>query len=190
MSYCDVCTASIHSLLLTTFSHAVTPRIGLTADLAGVREMLLRITPSGRTAVMDGVYVALTATLAQPGRSLVIVCTDGSDVSRWLQPDEVVETAKRSNAVIYAVTSADARRVSSLEELTDATGGDMLRVASATDLRGAFQKILQEFRSRYVLAYTPTGVPLSGLHRLEVRVKRRGATVKARPGYIGVEPTR
>ncbi len=107
---------------------------------------------------MDGVYVALTSTLAQPGRSLVVVCTDGSDISSWLRPEDVVESAKRSNAVIYAVTSADVQRVSSLEKLTDATGGDMLRVASSADLRGAFQAILQEFRSRYILAYTPSGV--------------------------------
>jgi len=175
---------------LTTFNHAVTPEIALTADLAGVRDALLRITPSGRTAVMDGVYVALTSTLAQPGRSLVVVCTDGSDISSWLRPDDVLESAKRSNAVIYAVTSADARRVSSLEKLTDATGGDMLRVASSADLRGAFEAILQEFRSRYILAYTPTGVPPGGFHRLDVRAKRRGLTVRARPGYIGVEPAK
>jgi Ca-activated chloride channel family protein len=174
---------------LTTFSHAVVPRIALTTDLARVREELLRVVPSGRTAVMDGVYVALTTTLAQPGRSLVVVCTDGSDISSWLRPDDVQESAKRSNAVIYAVTSAGARPASSLDELTTATGGEMLRTASSADLSGAFQKILQDFRSRYILAYTPTGVPAGGFHRLEVRVKRRGLTVKARPGYVGAEHT-
>jgi VWFA-related protein len=90
---------------LTTFSHAVAPRIPLTSDLSTVRAELLRITPSGQTAIMDGVYVALTSTLAQTGRSLVVVCTDGYDTSSWLQPDEVLESAKRSNAVIYAVTA-------------------------------------------------------------------------------------
>jgi VWFA-related protein len=162
----------------------------LTSDLAGIRAELDRIVPSGDTAIMDSVYVALTATLEQPGRSLVVVCTDGSDTSSWLQPDEVLESAKRSNAVIYGVTAAGIRRRSPLEELTDATGGQVLRVTSSADLRGAFQKILQEFRSRYVLAYTPTGVPPGGFHRLDVRVKRRGLDVKARPGYIGVGPAR
>ena len=175
---------------LTTFSHAVAPRIALTSDLAAVRAELLRIDPSGETAIMDGVYVALTATLAQPGRSLVVVCTDGYDTSSWLQPEEVLESAKRSNAVIYAVTAAEARRRSPLKDLTDATGGHMLQVASSGDLRGAFQKILQDFRSRYILAYSPQGVPTDGFHRLDVRVKRRGLTVKARPGYIGVGPAR
>ena len=106
--------------------------------------------------------MALTATLAQTGRSLVVVCTDGYDTSSWLQPDEVLESAKRSNAVIYAVTAAEARRRSPLKDLADATGGHMLAVNSSADLRGAFQKILQDFRSRYILAYSPQGVPSEG----------------------------
>jgi VWFA-related protein len=175
---------------LTTFSHAVSPRIALTSDLAAVRSELRAIEPDGETAVMDGAYVALTATLAQTGRSLVVVCTDGYDTSSWLKPEEVLESAKRSNAVIYAVTAAEARRRSPLKELADATGGQMLEVVSGKDLSGAFQKILKDFRSRYILAYSPQGVPTEGFHRLEVRMKRRGLTAKARPGYIGLGPVR
>jgi len=175
---------------LTTFSHAVAPRIALTSDLSAVRTELLRIEPSGETAIMDGVYVALTTTLSQSGRSLVVVYTDGGDTSSWLEPDEVLESAKRSNAVIYAVTAAEARRHSPLKDLTDATGGQLLQITSSADLRGAFQKILRDFRSRYILTYTPRGVPTGGFHRLDVRVKRSGLTVKARPGYIGVGPAR
>jgi VWFA-related protein len=175
---------------LTTFSHAVVPKIGLTSDLSAVRRELRRIEPSGDTAVMDGTYVALTATLAQTGRSLVVVCTDGYDTTSWLQADEVLESAKRSNAVIYAVAAAAARRHSTLKDLADATGGHVLEVSSSADLRGAFEKILQEFRSRYILAYSPQGVSVEGFHRLDVRVKRRGLTVKARPGYVGVGPVK
>jgi VWFA-related protein len=175
---------------LTTFTHAVMPVAGLTSDVGSLRADLQNFSPSGRTSVMDGVYVALTETLAQPGRSLLVVCTDGMDISSWLEPRDVLDTAKRSNAVIYAVTSSDARRTSSLEDLTETTGGDMLRFKSRDELRGAFQAILQEFRSRYILAYIPDGVPHGGVHRLDVRVKRRGLTVKARPGYVGAEPVR
>ena len=175
---------------LTTFSHAVAPRIGLTPDVAAVRAELLRLEPSGETSIMDGAFVALTAALAHTGRSLVVVCTDGVDTMSWLQPDEVLESAKRSNAVVYAVTPADGRSRSSLKDLADATGGHMLQVSSSADLRPAFQKILQEFRNRYILAYSPQGVAPEGFHRLDVRAKRRGLTVKARPGYIGVGPVR
>ena len=175
---------------LTTFSHAVAPRIALTSDLAAVRAELRRIEPEGETAVMDGAYVALTATLAQTGRSLVVVCTDGYDTSSWLTPEEVLEGAKRSNAVIYAVTAAESRRQSPLKDLTDATGGHMLQVTAGGDLSGAFQKILLDFRSRYILAYSPQGVPAEGFHRVDVRMKRRGLTARARPGYIGLGPVR
>jgi VWFA-related protein len=171
---------------LTTFSHAVSPRLALTSDLAAVRAELQRIQPSGQTSIMDGAYVALTSTLAQTGRSLVVVCTDGTDTWSWLQPDEVLESAKRSNAVLYAVTAADARHNDALKDLADATGGHTIQVKSSSDLRGAFQKILQDFRSRYILAYTPTGVATGGFHRLDVRTTRRSLTVKARPGYVGV----
>ena len=134
---------------------------------------------------MDGVYVALTATLAQPGRSLVVVYTDGSDISSWLTSDDVMASAGRSNAVVCAVTVAGVQS-RALDQLAAATGGQVLRVSSTADLRGAFQKLLQDFRNRYILSYTPTGVPLGGVHRLDVRVARRGLTVKARPGYIGI----
>src|SRR5450830_1918035 len=55
---------TIDRAALTTFSHAVSQRIALTSDLPAVRRELLRIEPSGETAIMDGAYVALTATLA------------------------------------------------------------------------------------------------------------------------------
>lgn len=46
-------------------------------------------------------------------------------------------------------------------------------------------KVLEEFRQRYLLSYSPAGVARGGWHRLEVRLKGRRRTVKARPGYHG-----
>jgi hypothetical protein len=46
--------------------------------------------------------------------------------------------------------------------------------------------VLDEFRARYLVSYTPTGVAAYGWHTLEVTVKtRRGVRVTARPGYLG-----
>ena len=66
----------------------------------------------------------------------------------------------------------------------------MMPVKSSSDLRPAFQRILTEFRSRYVLAYSPEGVAPGGFHRLEIAVPKRRALVKARAGYIGARPTK
>ena len=117
----------------------------------------------------------------------MLVCTDGYDTWSWLRPDDVLDSARRSNVVIYAVTTSDVRRGGALKNLADATGGQLLRVKSSAELRGVFQKILQEFRNRYILAYSPSGVSPGGFHSLDIRVNRRGASVKARQGYTGVE---
>ena len=47
-----------------------------------------------------------------------------------------------------------------------------------------FIRILEEFRMRYLISYSPQGVSGAGWHRLDVRVKGRSVTVKARPGYF------
>lgn len=175
---------------LSTFNHAAVPLVPLTSDLGSVRASLRRITPSGETSVMDGAYVAITATLAQSGRSLVLVCTDGFDTWSWLRPDDVLEAARRASVAIYGVTSSDARRDAGLKAISDATGGHILQVKSSDELTAAFQKILEDFRNRYILAFSPSGVSPDGFHTLDVRVKRPGASVKARPGYTGIAPHR
>ena len=173
---------------LTTFNHAVAPGGPLTGNFSAIKTALSGITPSGETAVMDGLYAALVTTQAEAGRSLVIVCTDGRDTASWLDADEVLQAAQRSNAVIYAVAARRARRWDALKSLTDATGGYTIEIESSKDLAGEFRKVLEDFRSRYILTFVPQGVSDGGFHRLDVRVRRPGLTVRARPGYIGKGP--
>jgi len=141
---------------LTTFNHAVSPRVILTSDFGAVESAV----------------------------SFVIVCTDGRDTTSWLQPDELIESAKHSNAVVYVVASSGARRWAPLKSLADATGGRMIEIESSAQIAAEFQKILRDFRSRYVLTFVPEGVTPGGYHRLEVRVKKSGMKVTARPGYF------
>jgi hypothetical protein len=68
----------------------------------------------------------------------------------------------------------------------DATGGSLTEVESKDDIGAAFLQILDEFRQRYLISYTPRGVARDGWHAVTVRVKSRGGLkVKARPGYWG-----
>ena len=66
----------------------------------------------------------------------------------------------------------------------------MLLTSGVGDFRAAFLEIVAEFRHRYLLGFTPKGVAEDGWHKLEVRVRPRGATVKARPGYQRVRISR
>lgn len=169
---------------LTTFSDDVRPRVPFTSDRSLLSAAVERVRPSGATSVLDGVYTAIVSTLAEPGRSLVVVCTDGRDTASWMQAGEVAEVAKRSNAVIYAVTAGTARGNGDLGELADITGGHVIAVEKGSDYQARLRAILEEFRSRYVISFTPTGVTAGGFHRLDVKVRRNGVTVRARQGYI------
>jgi VWFA-related protein len=117
------------------------------------------------------------------GRPLLIVFSDGVDSTSWLGSQAVVDIAKRTDAVVYSA-EVGARRSSFLGDLTSATGGRSIAIESAKDLRGTFQAILEEFRQRYLISFSPEGVTRGGWHRLEVRVRGRGLSVRARPGYL------
>jgi VWFA-related protein len=114
----------------------------------------------------------------------MIVFSDGLDTSSWLTSDLVLDAARRSDVVAYAVTTRGAPKTSFLPDFSELTGGRLFEAESMQDLGKAFLGILNEFRQRYLVSYSPRGVPKQGWHRLEVRVKTRSATVKARPGYL------
>lgn len=170
---------------LVTFGHAVIVPSRLTTDLRAIRAELAATRARGRTALFDASYAALVLGESDVGRPLIIVFSDGVDTASWLTEDQVLRTARRSDAVVYGV--AVRGRGSFLRVLAAATGGELFEVSSTRDLGATFVAILAEFRQRYLVSYTPQGVSHEGWHTLEVRVKPRGGrkpTVKARPGYL------
>jgi Ca-activated chloride channel family protein len=169
---------------LVTFSHEVTLRQALTRDVEGVGRQLLGIEPRGETAVIDGSYAAVMLGDTDVGRDLVIVFSDGVDTASFLPGERVVDAARRSDVVVYGVSVRGTDRPDFLRELAGVTGGTLLELDSTRDLGGAFVRLLQEFRQRYLLSYSPRGVSSEGWHELQVTVKRRRATVRARAGYM------
>jgi VWFA-related protein len=169
---------------VVTFSHAVTLAAPLTADIATVRNALDEAWGIGNTSLADGVYAAMMVGEADAGRALVIVFSDGLDTSSWLGDERVLDAAKRGDAVAYAVSVGATGSSSFLRDIASLTGGTAYKLDSTRDLRTTFLRILDEFRHRYLVSYTPHGVARDGWHRLEVRVKNRHATIKARPGYL------
>ncbi len=172
---------------LLTFADAISLRTGLSRDVAPVRAALERFAPSpqtlGGTALIDACYTALTVLERDPGRGLVIVFTDGIDTASWLPGARVLEAARRSNAVVYAVSTAQLPRRSFLRDLTEATGGGAIEIATTGDVAAAFVRILDEFRQRYVVGFSPAADGAAGWHPLTVRVKGRRVVVQARAGY-------
>jgi len=169
---------------LVTFSHAVTLGSRLSKDVGAARLALAEAHGSGDTSLVDGVYAAMMVGESDVGRALLIVFSDGLDTSSWLPADTVLESAKRSDVVAYSAAIASVGGAPFLRELAALTGGTLYNLESSKDLRSTFLGILEEFRHRYLVSYTPRGVAREGWHRLDVRVKNRRATIKARPGYL------
>ncbi|MGC4080623.1 MAG: VWA domain-containing protein [Vicinamibacterales bacterium] len=169
---------------LVTFNHRVSLGAALSADVSRLTAALSSIAPTGATSLVDALYASLWIAEPDPGRAVVIVFSDGVDTASWLTADRVVDAARRADAVVYAVTTRGGRRNPFLAELTETTGGRTFDVSSSDRLTDAFESILAEFRQRYVIAYSPTGVKAAGWHTLDLRVRGRRASVKTRQGYL------
>jgi VWFA-related protein len=171
---------------LVTFTHQVSLREALTADLGRVRAGLLAVQGWGGTALRDALYVALHLGGAGPNRCTAVVFSDGIDNQSWLRAGDVVEAARRSPAVVYAVVVRDLDDPDHpfLDDVTHATGGRVWTIRRDRDLREGFLDVLEDIRSRYLLSYTPSGVETAGWHALAVKLRGKKGQILARPGYF------
>jgi len=185
---------------LLAFSHELSLIIPHTRDSAALHKGLDGFGPGGQTALYDALYAALRLP-AGPGRTLVVAFTDGEDNASWLDAEQVLAVAEESNTLVHVVSlgrapdpapgappPAETAYAHALRRISEATGGRVWNAAAPADLPRAFVGILDELRTRYLLAYEPTGVTRAGRHRLEVRVRGGQGQVRARPGYFVAPP--
>jgi Ca-activated chloride channel homolog len=188
---------------LLSFSTRVRLLAPLTPSRQQIHGAFATVEAGGATSLRDAAFAALALREDDPGRTLVLIFSDGADTASWLRSPAVIEAAKRTDAVVYAVALAELRPVRMatntgsritfaavqeagkfLEHLTEETGGRVMFANSNKDLRATFTQTLAEFRDRYVLSYTPAGVSPTGWHRLDVKLKEKSGKVTARRGYF------
>ena len=181
-------------LKLIMFKARVLRVVDFTTDINLVDAAIRDATAGGGSAVWDALSVAAVGSSDPERRHLVMLFTDGADSSSILSPEAVVQVVERTTAGISAVVTtrgpvtrmAGGSGTALLQQLTAASGGVYIPIIGSTpDLASTFKRVLDEFRSTYVLHYTPAGVTAGGFHPLSVSVKgRNGLTVKARRGYF------
>lgn len=194
---------------LLTFSAHLQLQTGWTSDRPLLHRAVDGVEAFGATALYDALYagVMMTESLRRP---MILLFTDGDDTLSWLRADQVLRVAEESSAVIYSVALAPEAetRVRSLgvtaggilpelevrsiskpaenpfpRQAAERSGGRLFHAASARDLTGVFQRILNETTTRYLLSYEPQGVAREGWHQLEVKLKRGRGEVRSRRGY-------
>jgi hypothetical protein len=95
----------------------------------------------------------------------------------------VSSTSPDGTLGVQSIMSEQRRSQDSLRVLADSTGG--FAAVNRNDMNTAFERIVSENSSYYLLGYYPANDRRSGRYRkLQVRVKRPGLQVRARNGYF------
>ena len=170
---------------LITFAATAVDTFGL--QPGGSRLPLDRISAGGATSFYSALAAALMLVPDPDRPQLVFGFSDGLDNTSFLDASRLAEIAEYSSASMYVALVPASGKVPHLDVLQTAvrrTGGALYQQASA--LPATFRKVLDEFRTSYVLRYTPRGVPREGWHDIIVKsTRRRRYDVRARKGYEG-----
>jgi hypothetical protein len=155
----------------------------------------------GSSAIFDSVAVALATPATQGRRQLIVLFSDGQDSSSITDPEVLFEVARRTTPTVNIVlASAVPEHMASpfarspgrppitigrfYDQLARETGGIVVPTSPGENLASTFRRVLADFRSSYVLYFTPRNVDRGGSHTLQVRVKQEGTEVRARRGYV------
>lgn len=186
-------------LAIFTFDSKLHERQAFTTDVSRVKGSLDDFNAFGATSLYDAA-AATARKLAErsAAHKAIVILTDGIDTSSSLTAPEVSGLASSIDVPVYIVaTVASPDRVSLLDgagrsgpsngadlrDLAEWTGGHLIFAGSPVETVLAAANLLDELRQQYVLAIEAANT--REWRRLEVRVKRASASVKARSGYFG-----
>jgi VWFA-related protein len=148
----------------------------------------------GRTALLDGVYLAMNQMKkAKNPRKAILVLSDGGDNSSRYTESEIKNLVREADVQIYAIgifetigarghTAEELSGPGLLTELAEQTGGRHFPVENINDLPDIAAKIGIELRNQYLIGYSPKNQERDGKYR-RVQVK----LVQPR-GYPNLKP--
>ena len=172
---------------LFTFDKRLRQETPFTSQDEVIQAALAKAVMWGQTSLYDAIgETAKRLSEEQSARRAVVLITDGVDTSSSQTPADVSTLASSVDVPVYVVAVAPKRRWfgggnSSLTNLARMTGGDQVNAATPEQLDAAIETLLSEMRQQYFLAIDASTTP--GWHRLEVRTRKKGLTVRARSGY-------
>jgi Ca-activated chloride channel family protein len=172
-----------------------------TNDAAALEKAIRSTNPNGSTSLYNALYIALkelkkvrASSTSEIRRQAIVLLSDGDDTSSLIEFDQVLDLAKRSEVVIYAIGLRQgeiARREFKeaefvLKQLATETGGRAYFPTDARELAKIYQGIWDELSSQYALAYSSANPKRDGAwRRIQVRLLRPSITGRTKQGYYG-----
>jgi Ca-activated chloride channel family protein len=159
----------------------------LSTDRLTQSRAIAALDPWSTTALHDAIIAALDRLEPEQGRQALILFSDGTDRYSTHTAAQVIERARRSNALVYPIAIGKTRPPL-LAELAVLTGGRSFLLRDARELQGTLAVIARELRNQYLLGYTPSQPIVRGEREwrsIRVTLKNRDARlrVRARDGY-------
>jgi Ca-activated chloride channel family protein len=181
---------------LYSFTHDVTLRASFTRNQRRLEAELKQLRPQAGTSLYDAIWLAAQPLEDREGRHVMILVTDGGDTTSVKRFADALEAAHRADAVLYSILVVpienDAGRntggENALTMLSAGTGGRVFTPSTGPQLDAAFDEILRDLRTQYLLGYYPRNIPLTRerFHRVRVEIPSRpGLRVFTRSGYYG-----
>jgi Ca-activated chloride channel family protein len=180
-------------LALFEFADTVAQIAPFSSDVPTLQAALKRIVPGAGTSLYDAVYLGAQTLARNPSgrRRVIVLVTDAGETTSRADFETARRAALRADALLYtivvrAVKSEGGRNTAgehALETIADSTGGAIYFPNGSAELGDMFDRIDQELRMQYRLAYYPDPHPPVGTYRtIEVRVKCE-CKVRSRKAY-------
>ncbi len=170
----------------------------LRGGVAGVMPGPIPTSNQKGTVLYDAIFLSADEMLKREvGRKVMVVITDGVDYGSTISKDRAVESAQRSDVIVYSVYYADPRYqqyrngFGVMKQISQETGGSIFEVSRKSRLEDIFAQIQEEMRSQYSLGYYPTNAEKDGsFRRIKIKTTGKGMKVQARRGYYASKPGR
>jgi VWFA-related protein len=132
----------------------------------------------------DAIYLAAHEILeAQVGRKALVIFTAGVDQGSKVKLKEAIEAAQKAGVVCYVVLFARAFG-SSVNDLSEQTGGRTFSVRDSDKLADAMSQIARDLRNQYYLGFTSDNARHDGSFRTIEITSREGYKIRAPKGYF------
>jgi Ca-activated chloride channel family protein len=165
-----------------------------TSDIKKLETTLALIKPEGGTAMRDAISLSIDymKEAATRERKVLLVVTDGNDNASTVGLERLVNRARQSEVLIYAIGLLDeeerreakaAKRA--LNALTQESGGLAFYPKGVTEVDAIALQVAHEIRNQYTIAYSPLNDARDGSFRqIKVTVNGPGhPQVRTRTGY-------
>jgi VWFA-related protein len=150
---------SWHEIAVVGFGHQAHLLTPLSTDRRSVSDGIAQLQPVrlARTALNDGIWLAIEQVRGRPGRRSVLVLTDGIENNSRHTQDDVVRFARDAGVTLFVIGLGGDVKTDYLQRLAE-HGGRYLPAERAGELRALFVDRISLLRSEHEFQYmSPRG---------------------------------